>query len=166
MGNPRRDPAVLYLEMNDLSCSVDDFTFKIEPMQYKTMFDPTFEGIGSLNLKNVSIKLRVECRKQRIRKFHNEIIVPLLHLQTLEVGLEEVNFKFKDTGLDWLLNKIVSNFCGIITDIVKTNLKDQISFSLNTSLQTINSYIEVNPHLMLKVLGITIDNLEEIIAWV
>ena len=86
--------------------------------------------------------------------------------QELHVGLEQVNFGFKETGADWLLNKIVSNFTKGITNLVRDNMKEQISLSISEVLDHLNRYIEVNPDLMLKILGITIDDLEENIAWV
>ena len=117
-------------------------------------------------LKNASIKLRIECRKERIKKFNEEFTVPVLQLQELHVGLEQVNFRFKETGADWLLNKIIGNFTNGITQLVRENMKEQISLSINEILDNLNRYIEVNPDIMLKILGITIDDLEENIAWV
>jgi len=164
--DPKKDPTVLYLGMSQLTCCLDDFTYRIEPAKRMSMFDPVFEGIGTLSIKNASIKLRIECRKERIKKFDGEVTVPVLQLQELEVGLEQVNFRFKNTGADWLLNKIVSNFTKGITQLVRENMKEQISLSINDVLEHLNSYMEVNPDIMLKILGITIDDLEENIAWV
>jgi len=164
--DPRKDPTILFVGINQLTCSLDDFTFRVEPAVRKTVFDPIFEGIGSLQIKNASIKLRIECRKERIQKLGEEITVPILQLQELDLGLEKVKFKFKETGVDWVLNKIVSNFSYKITEIVKDNLKEQIALSINATLDNLNKYIEVNPDIMLKILGITMDDLEENIAWV
>ena len=77
-----------------------------------------------------------------------------------------MNFRFKETGADWLLNKIVGNFTDNITKVVKDNLKDQITKSIHVALDHLNRYIEVNPDVMLKILGITLDDLEENVAWV
>lgn len=164
--NPKKDPTVLYLSMSELTCCLDDFTYRIEPAKRVSMFDPVFEGIGTLSVKNASIKIRIECRKERIKKLNEEVTVPVLQLQDLNIGLEQVNFRFKETGADWLLNKIIANFTKGITQIVRDNMKEQISLSINEVLHHLNSYIEVNPDLMLKVLGITIDDLEENVAWV
>ena len=65
-----------------------------------------------------------------------------------------------------MLNKIVSNFFDKITQLVRENLREQICLSINNALETFNRYIEVNPDLMLKILGISIDDLEENVAWV
>jgi hypothetical protein len=164
--DPKKDPTVLYLSMSQLTCCLNDFTYRLEPAKRKSMFDPVFEGVGSLSIKNASIKLRIECRKERIKKLGEEVTVPVLQLQELHVGLEQVNFGFKETGADWLLNKIISNFTRGITNLVRDNMKEQISLSISEVLDHLNRYIEVNPDLMLKVLGITIDDLEENIAWV
>lgn len=164
--DPRKDPTILFVSIKKLTCSLDDFNFRIEPLVQKTIFDPIFEGGGSLAIKNASIKLRIECRKERIQKLGEEVTVPVLQLQEHDVGLEEVKFKFQETGVDWVLNKIVSNFSDKITQIVIDNLKDQIALSINAALENLNKYIEVNPEIMLKILGITIDDLEENVAWV
>ena len=164
--DPKKDPTVLYLAMSQLTCCLDDFTYRVEPSKRISMIDPVFEGIGTLSIKNASIKLRIECRKERIKKFNEEFTVPVLQLQELHVGLEQVNFRFKETGADWLLNKIISNFTNNITQLVRENMKEQISLNINEILDNLNRYIEVNPDIMLKILGITIDDLEENIAWV
>lgn len=164
--DPKKDPTVLYLSMSQLTCCLNDFTYRLEPSKRMSMFDPVFEGVGTLSIKNASIKLRIECRKERIKKLGEEVTVPILQLQELHVGLEQVNFGFKETGADWLLNKIVSNFTRGITNLVRDNMKEQISLSISEVLDHLNRYIEVNPDLMLKILGITIDDLEENIAWV
>ncbi len=164
--NPKKDPTVLFLSMSELTCCLDDFTYRIEPAKKVSMIDPVFEGIGTLSVKNASIKIRIECRKERIKKPTEEVTVPVLQLQDLDVGLEQVNFRFKETGADWLLNKIISNFTKGITQVVRENMKEQISLSINEVLHHLNSYIEVNPDLMLKILGISIDDLEENVAWV
>lgn len=164
--NPRKDPTVLYLAMNQLTCFLDDFTYRLEPSKSNSIFDPVIEGVGTLAIKNASIKIRVECRKERISKLGEDLTIPVLQLQELEVGLEKVQFKFKETGADWLLNKVVSNFFDKITQIVKENLRKQMALSVENALETLNKYIEVNPDLMLKILGISIDDLEENVAWV
>ena len=91
---------------------------------------------------------------------------PVLQLQELDVRLDRVLFKFKDTGADWLLNKVVTGFSDNITEIVEANLKEQIITQFRIALQNLNSYIEVNPELFLSFLGITIEALEENVVWV
>jgi len=164
--NPRVNPTLLYLEMQGMTFLLDDFLFRVERKESKPLFDPVFEGRGNLSVKNVFIRLRVECRKERIAKMDAEITVPVLQLQELEVRLDEVFFEFKDTGLDWILNRVVSGFSDAITEIVQLNLKEQIISQIHITLEHINAFIEVNPDLMLSVLGITIDDLEENIVWV
>ena len=100
--NPRNDPTLLYLELLNMTFALDEFLFRIEPAERSTIFDPVFEGYGSLMIKNVSIKLRLECRKERIHQLDTEVFVPILQVETLEVALERVKFKFKSTGADWL----------------------------------------------------------------
>jgi hypothetical protein len=163
--DPKKDSTVLYLALSQLTCCLDDFTYRLEPSK-RSMFDPVFEGIGTLSIENASIKLRIECRKERIKKLNEEVTVPVLQIQELHVGLEQVNFGFKETVADWLLNKIISNFSKGITQLVRENLQEQISRSIHEVLDHLNRYMEVNPDIMLKILGITIDDLEENVAWV
>lgn len=164
--DPRKDPTVLYLGMNQLTCRLDDFNYRLEPVKSKSIFDPVFEGVGSLKIKNASIKIRVECRKERISKLGEDMTVPVLQVQELDIGLEQVQFQFKETGADWLLNKVVENFTENITQVVRDNLKEQISLSIDRTLDTLNRYIAVNPDIMLKILGISIEDLEENVAFV
>jgi len=164
--NPRVDPTLLYLEMQGMTFHLDEFLFRVEQKERNALLDPVFEGRGSITIKNVSIRLRVECRKERIMKMDSEITVPVLQLQELDVRLDQVVFKFKDTGLDWILNKIVKGFSDSITEIVELNLKEQIISQIHNALEHVNAFVEVNPELMLGVLGITIDDLEENIVWV
>lgn len=66
--NPRVDPTVLFLEMTNLTLSLDNFLFRIEKSVRRTVFDPVFEGRGMVLLQNVSIRIRVECAKERIKR--------------------------------------------------------------------------------------------------
>ena len=164
--NPRIDPTVLFLDLKGMTLNLNDFLFQIEPKVRNSIFDPVFEGYGTLLIKNTSITMRVECRKERLMKLGAELTVPVLQLQQLDVSLYKVKFKFKDTGADWLLNKTVSGLSKNLTEIVEANVKEQIVSHIHRALEHINAFIEVNPDLMLKVLGITIDDLEENIVWV
>lgn len=164
--DPRGDPTILYLHMSQLTCGLDDFIYRIEPETRKTIFDPVLEGVGILSVKNFSLKMRVELRKERIKKLEKDVIVPVLQLSELDIGLEYVQFSFKETGLDWLLNKIIGNFGSVITKIVRDNLKAQITKSIITTLDTLNNSLQIHPDLFLKVLGISLDDLEDNVAWV
>jgi len=164
--NPRKDPTVLFLEMKKVTCMLNDFVFRVEQKAPSSVFDPVFEGLGSLKIQNLSIRLRVECRKERINKLETEVTVPVLYLQELDIQLEQVKVKFKDTGADWILNKITRGLRDNITEVVTMNVKEEIGEQIQVALEHLNSYIEVNPDLMLTILGITIDDLEENVIWV
>jgi hypothetical protein len=165
--NPRVDPTVLFLEMKKLTLHLEGFQFRIEKNEeFRTLFDPVFEGCGSLAVQNVSIKLSVECVKERVKRMGSEVSVPLLQLRELDVQLEKVSLNVRDTGADWLLNKVVKGFSDKITSILASNLKEQVRDQLNIALQNVNSYCEVNPDVMLGLLGITMDDLEEKVVWV
>eukprot|EP00934_Nitzschia_sp_Nitz4_P008332 Nitzschia sp. Nitz4//scaffold43_size134323//59252//64701//NITZ4_003299-RA/size134323-processed-gene-0.11-mRNA-1//1//CDS//3329551948//8322//frame0 len=166
--NPRVDPSVLYLEIQKLTFHLDQFLFRIEKNeQRRTVFDPVFEGSGSLLVRNVSIKLRVECVKQYIdQPMGRRVAVPLLQIGELDVKLEKVKLKVKDTGADWILNGVVKSFEDNITQIVASNLSDQVRVQLDLALENLNGYFAVNPDLMLGFLDITIDDLEEKVVWV
>jgi hypothetical protein len=66
--NPRLDPTVLFLEMKSLTLNLDNFTFRIEKSQKRTIFDPVFEGKCMLSLRNITIRLRVKCAKERKKR--------------------------------------------------------------------------------------------------
>ena len=163
--NPKVDPTILFLEMKQLSLHLDKFEFQIEKLD-KTIFDPSFVGWASLSVENVSIKVRVECRKHKIQKLGQTLAVPVLQCQELGVSLGKVFFQVKDTGADWVLNKAVEHFSASITEVVETNLREQVQEQLNFALENLNSYFAVNPDLMLSILGITMDDLEENAVWV
>lgn len=163
--NPRVDPTVLLLEMKKLTLKLDKFQFRIEKLN-RTIFDPTFEGWGSLCVRNVCIRLRVECRKERTVKLGQDISVPVLQCQELRVALEKVQFEVNETGADWILNKAVDHFSASITEAVESNLKEQVKEQVKFALENLNSYFVVNPDLMLSILGITMDDLEENMVWV
>lgn len=164
--NPRVDPTVLYFEMKKLTLNLERFHFRIEKLKRLTIFDPVFEGEGSLHVRNISMRMRVECRKERVTKFGSDSTVPILHLQELDVGLEKVKFKVKDTGADWILNQAVKGFEDNITKAVEENLKDQVKDQIRVALEHLNSYFMMNPDLLLGLLGITMDDLEENVVWV
>ena len=74
----------------------------------------------------------------------------------------------KDTGFgsDWILNKAVEVFEEKLTEVVVTNLKDQIQEQLVNILENLNSYFLINPNLLLNILGISINDLDENVVWV
>lgn len=66
--NPRVDPTVLYLEMKNLTLNLNNFLFRIEKNKKRTILDPVFEGRGMVSLQNITIRLRVECAKERVKR--------------------------------------------------------------------------------------------------
>jgi len=167
--NPRVDPTVLFFEIKKLTFNLENFMFRIEKNEAKrTVFDPAFEGTGSILVRNVLIKLRVECAKGYIRKPTGrfDIPVPVLQLSDLDVSLEEVKFEVQDTGADWLLNKIVEGFGDRFADIISTNLCDQVRKQMNEALQNLNGYFGENPEFLLGMLDISLDDLEEMTVFV
>lgn len=176
--NPRVDPTVLFLEIKRLTLNLDNFFFRIEKASdKKTIFDPVFAGRGMLSLQNISIRLRVECAKERVKQPTQgssgvptmDIVTPILQLRQLEVSLEKLSMMVKDTGFgsDWILNKAVEVFEEKLMEVVVTNLKDQIQEQLvQNILESLNSYFLINPNLLLNVLGISMDDLDENVVWV
>ena len=178
--NPRVDPTVLFLEIKRLTLNLDNFFFRIEKAaDKKTIFDPVFAGRGMLSLQNISIRLRVECAKERVKQPTPQssgggqqtidIVTPILQLRQLEVSLEKLSMMVKDTGFgsDWILNKAVEVFEEKLMEVVVTNLKDQIQEQLvHNILESLNSYFLINPNLLLNVLGISMDDLDENVVWV
>lgn len=164
--NPRKDPTILFLEMEQLSCRLEDFKFRIEPKKNISIFDPVFEGTGALTINNVSLKVGLECRKERIVKLGNEVKVPVLLLQEFDLKLAEVKLVFRETGIDWLLNPVVSGLSDSITEIIQATLKEQMESQIQDALDHVNSFIERHPHILLHVLGISMEDLDESIVWV
>jgi hypothetical protein len=167
--NPRVDPTVLFLEIKKLTFNLENFLFRIEKNDSKkTIFDPAFEGTGSILVKNVLIKLRVECYKGYIRKpaGRDDVPVPVLQLSDLDVSLEQVKLEVHDTGADWLLNKIVDGFGDKFADIISANLCEQVRNQIEEALKNINGYFEENPDVLLGVLDISLDDLDEATVFV
>ena len=166
--NPRVDPTVLYLDMKNLTLRLDNFMFRIEKNE-KTLLDPVFEGKGSLTIQNVSIRVRVECAKERIRKTAlGETFAPVLILKELETSLEQVKLRVRDTafGSDWLVNKAVLAFGDDITKVVEENLREQVHQQAKAALENLNGYFLVNPNMLLNLLGISMDDLDDNVIWV
>jgi hypothetical protein len=121
--NPRIDPTVLYLEIKNLNLNLRNFQFRIEKNEKKTLFDPVFEGKGMVSLENISVRLRVECAKERllVPAPNVDASTPILLLQELDVILDKLRMKVKDTGFgsDWILNRAVDVFEENITKVVE-----------------------------------------------
>jgi hypothetical protein len=168
--NPRTNPTVLFLEMNNLTLNLDNFLFRIEKGQPQSIFDPVFEGRGMISLRNISMRLRVDCAKQRVKKAGQGIAVatPVLQIRELVVQLEDMEVRVKDTGFgsDWLLNRVVKTFAGNITKVVEDNLREQIMEQCQNVVDNLNAYFEVNPNMLLSILGISIDDLDDTVVWV
>ena len=119
--NPRVDPTVLYLEIKRLKLNLENFQFRIEKNKKETIFDPVFEGVGMLSLENVTIRLRIECTKEKLKGSSSTTYAPILQLKELDVHLEKLRMKVKDTGFgsDWILNKAVDVFEHNVTRVVE-----------------------------------------------
>ena len=166
--NPRIDPTVLYLDMKNLTLKLENFMFRIEKNE-KTLLDPVFEGKGSLTIQNVSIRVRIECAKERIRKTAlGETFAPVLILKELVTSLEQVKLRVRDTafGSDWLVNKAVHAFGDDITKVVEENLQEQVHQQAKAALENLNSYFLVNPNMLLNLLGISMEDLDDNVIWV
>lgn len=167
--NPRIDPTVLLLDMKNLTLRLDNFLFRIEKNENRTFLDPIFEGKGSLTIQNVSIRLRIECAKERIGKTAlGETFAPVLILKELTTTLEHVNLRVRDTafGSDWLVNKAVHAFGDDITKVVEENLREQVQQQANAALESLNSYFLVNPNMLLNILGVSMEDLDDTVIWV
>ena len=156
-----------------MTLQLDKFLFRIEKNEKRTILDPVFEGKGTLTIKNVSIRLRVECAKERAQRSSSGAnmdasFVPVLLLRELTISVENVWLKVKDTGFgsDWLLNKAVDAFADDITKVVEDNLRDQVQEQARKALDSLNSYFLVNPNMLLNLLGIAMDDLENNVVWV
>ncbi len=169
--NPRVDPTVLFLEIQKLTFNLENFLFRIEKHEAKrTIFDPVFEGKGSILVKNVMIKLRVQCFKgycaKQVGRKTKQVPYPSLQLVDLDVSLEQVKLLVKDTGADWLLNKIVDGFGDKFSEIISANLCEQVRTQAEEALGNLNGYFEENPEVLLGVLDISMDDLDELTVFV
>ena len=164
--NPKVDPTVLCLDIKNLTLLLNDFGFRVEKGEPLTIFDPVFEGCGSITVKNVSITLKVEIQRDRVFRDGLETPRPVLRLSKFEVGLEKLKLEFMETGADWLLNAVLKGFSHKITEIVEENLKEQIVNQVHTLLEQINGFIDTNPDLLMHVLGVTMADISERIVCV
>jgi len=164
--NPRLDSTILFLDIKNLTLRLEEFGFRVEKGKPMTIFDPVFEGSGSIDVKNVSITLKVEVKKERVFRCGLETPRPVLQLAKFDVGLEKLKLEFMETGADWILNAVLKGFSHQITEIVQDNLKEQIVKQVHTVLEQTNSFIDSNPDLMMNILGITMNDLEESIVCV
>lgn len=157
--NPKVDATALLLEIKNLTLHLDEFIFRVEK-EDKTIFDPVFEGAGSLTVKNVCISLRVEVRKVLVRKTGRFVERPFFELATFDISLEKLAILFKDTGADWVLNTVLKGFRDQITQVVQDNVKEQIKNQVHSILDHVNGMFEANPGLLLTILGVSLDDLE------
>jgi hypothetical protein len=66
-----------------------------------------------------------------------------------------------------MLNKIIEeNVAQLITQLVWDNLFSQISKTFINTLENLNNSLQVHPDMFLKILVISLDDLEDDIAWV
>ena len=161
--NPKEDPTVLFLDIKNLTMNLNEFTFRVEKKE-PTIFDPVFEGGGSITVRNLSLALKVEIRKERAKKNGVELFRPVFHLTTLDVGLEKLKIVFTETGADWLLNSVLKGFRRQTSEIVEAILKEQITQQVHSLLETANGFVDSNPALLLDSLGITMKDLGESIV--
>lgn len=161
--NPKEDPTVLFLDIKNLTMNLNEFTFRVEKKE-PTIFDPVFEGGGSIMVKNLSLALKVEIKKERAKKNGVEMYRPVFHLTTLDVGLEKLKIVFTETGADWLLNSVLKGFRRQTSEIVESILKEQITQQVHSLLENANVFVESNPDLLLVALGITLGDLGESIV--
>jgi hypothetical protein len=80
----------------------------------------------------------------------------------LDVNIEKVQLRVQDTGADWLLNKVVDGFGDKFTEIMSTNLRDQIRTQIDEALTNLNVYFGTNPEVLLGLLDISLDDLDEV----
>jgi hypothetical protein len=90
----------------------------------------------------------------------------MLQLNELDVSLEKVNLRVQDTGADWLLNKIVEGFGDKFTEVMSTNLCDQLRKQVEEALHNLNSYFETNPDVLLGLLDVSLDDLDDRVVWI
>jgi hypothetical protein len=160
--NPRVD-SVLLLDIKNLTLHLDEFIFRVEKGENKTIFDPVFEGAGSLTVKNVSISLRIEVKKDRVKNENGFWMQrPILQLASFDVRLEKLTILFKETGADWILNTVLKGFRDQINYVVQDNVKKQIMQQVHTALDHVNEMFTKNPELLMTMLGITLDELESV----
>ena len=84
--NPRVDPTVLHLKIQNLTLHLERFNFRIEKAERRTIFDPVFEGSGTVSIKNLSIVLRIECARERIGNVGSEVEAPVLLVRVAAIG--------------------------------------------------------------------------------
>ena len=157
--------------MKELTLNLDNFMFRIEKSKKRTVFDPVFEGRGMVLLQNINIRMRVVCAKERGKRARAggpDGSAPMLQIQELAVELEKMQLRVKDTGFgsDWLLNRAVHVFGDNITKVVEENLRDQVLEQSRATVEGLNTYFAANPHVLLNLLGVSMDDLDERVVFV
>ena len=159
--NPKLDPTVLFLDIKNLTLRLEEFGFRVEKGEPLTIFDPVFEGVGSITVKNVSITLKLEVKKERVFRSGLETPRPVLQLAKFDVQLEKLKLEFMETGADWILNAVLKGFSHQITEIVQDSLREEIVKQVHIILEQVNGFIDSNPDLLMNALGVTMKDLEE-----
>ena len=140
---------------------MEDFSFRLEPKDAYSKFDPVFEGNGSLSIEEASIIVRVECYKERSKQRSGKPFHPVLRLREYEFELDGIDLSFQETGFDWFLNYAISGFRDIISDLVAQNMRDEVLQQIRVSLSQVNELFERNSDFALRILRIHIDDLDE-----
>ena len=162
--NPKLDPTILFLDIKNLTLRLEEFGFRVEKGQPLTIFDPVFEGQGNITVKNLSIALKVEVKKERVFRDGLESARPVLQLAEFDIRLEKLKLEFMETGADWILNAVLKGFSYQIAEIVKDNLKEQIGAQVHTILDQANDLLNTNPDILMNALGIKVSDLDESIV--
>ena len=162
--NPKLDPTILFLDIKNLTLRLEEFGFRVEKGQPLTIFDPVFEGHGNITVKNVSIALKVEVKKERVFRDGLESARPVLQLAEFDIHLEKLKLEFMETGADWILNAVLKGFSYQIAEIVQDNLKEQIGAQVHTILDQANDLLNTNPDILMNALGIKVSDLDESIV--
>lgn len=162
--NPKLDPTILFLDIKNLTLRLEEFGFRVEKAQPLTIFDPVFEGAGNITVKNVSIALKVEVKKERVFRDGLETARPVLQLAEFDIRLEKLKLEFMETGADWILNAVLKGFSYQIAEIVQDNLKEQIGAQVHIILDQANDLLNTNPDILMNALGIKVSDLDESIV--
>ena len=161
--NPKLDPTILFLDITNLTLRLEEFGFRVEKGN-PSIFDPVFEGAGNITVKNVSIALKVEVKKERVFREGLESARPVLQLAEFDIRLEKLKLEFMETGADWILNAVLKGFSHQIAEIVQDNLKEQIGAQVHIILDQANDLLNTNPDILLNALGIKVSDLDESIV--
>lgn len=159
--NPRKDPSIIDLKLTGLCLRLDDFTFRLEPNELHSLYDPVFEGNGSVAIEDASLTLLIECCKRR----KSSKYFPVLCLRDFDFDLKSIDIVFSETGYDWFLNTAILGFGKkILSETVAENTRDVVLEKVNSTVEKLNEMFETNSAAILNLLGIHIDDLDEDIS--